>query len=55
MQRRWYLLIAAVVAVAATAFVFLFVVSWPDANHDNADKVVREAGVPISVTPAIQP
>lgn len=55
MKRRWSLLIATVAVLAAMALAAVFLVRWPDANHDSAEKVVRQAGVSVQVTVAVQP
>ena len=44
------LVIAAAVLVVVVAAALFFLVPWPDPNHQSAEQVVRNAGVPAATT-----
>ena len=48
--------VVAVLLVAVAVAVALFVIApWSDPNHQTAEQVVRNAGVPTGVTPGAPP
>lgn len=49
------LVVAVLLAVVAVAVALIFLVPWPDPNHQSAEQVVRNAGVPTSGTPGAPP
>jgi hypothetical protein len=49
------LVIAVLLAVVAVAVALFFIAPWADPNHQSAEQVVRNAGVPTSVTPGAPP
>ena len=52
MKRVVVAVLLAVVAVAVAVFVLA---PWSDPNHQSAEHVVRNAGIPASVTPGAPP
>jgi hypothetical protein len=51
-KRVVLVVLLAVAAVAVALFVF---VPWSDPNHQSAEQVVRNAGVPAQITPGAPP
>lgn len=49
------LVVTVLLAVVAVALALFFLVPWPDPNHQSAEDVVRNAGVPTGVAPGAPP
>ena len=49
------LVVAVLLAVVAVAVAVYLIAPWSDPNHQTAEQVVRNAGVPTSITPGTPP